>query len=221
VVIEANLFDYHWADAQSGYAIVFTPRNQDGSAPWSRVDHVRFTNNVVRHVAGVFNMLGTDNLHPSGPGRDIVVDDNLFVDVNSGTWGGRGDFLQLGDGVRDVHIERNTIDHTGRIVSVYGQPSPGFVFRGNVVRHNEYGVMGASASPGTLTFQRFLPDAVFERNVLAGGDSTRYPSGNTFIAADAFDRQFENAAAGDFRPRKGAGHGADVTKIDAAVGRQD
>ncbi|HTM02144.1 MAG TPA: hypothetical protein VL173_01465, partial [Vicinamibacterales bacterium] len=222
VVIEANLFENNWAGGQPGYAIVFTPRNQDGKAPWSRVDSVRFSHNIVRHVASVFNMLGTDNLKPSGPGRDIVIDNNLFVDVNGAAWGGgQGDFIQLGDGVADVHAEHNTVDHTGRMVSVYGKPSTGFVFRANVIRHNAYGVMGAAASPGTLTFERFLPGAVFEQNIVAGGDSKRYPPGNTFIAAGAFDQEFENAGAGDFHSRKGAGTGADVATIEAAIGKQD
>jgi hypothetical protein len=222
VLIEGNVFENHWAGAQPGYAIVFTPRNQDGKAPWSRVDNVRFSNNIVRHVASVFNMLGTDNLKPSGPGRDITIDNNLFTDVNGAAWGGsQGDFIQLGDGVADVHVEHNTVDDTGRIVSAYGAPSPGFVFRGNVIRHNAYGVMGAAASPGALTFERFLPGAVFEQNVVAGGDSKRYPPGNRFIAPGDFDQEFQNAAAGDFHMRTDSGPGANVAKIEAAIGKQD
>ncbi|MFB3852293.1 MAG: hypothetical protein ACE148_00565 [Vicinamibacterales bacterium] len=32
VTVEANLFENNWQAAQAGYAIVFTPRNQDGGA---------------------------------------------------------------------------------------------------------------------------------------------------------------------------------------------
>src|SRR5439155_19384854 len=61
VSIDRNVFENHWLAAQAGYAIVFTPRNQSGTAPWSVVQQVEFTNNIVRHVSSVFNVLGTDN----------------------------------------------------------------------------------------------------------------------------------------------------------------
>ena len=44
--------------APAHYAIVFTPRNQDGGAPWSVVQQVQFTNNVVQHTASGFNIRG-------------------------------------------------------------------------------------------------------------------------------------------------------------------
>ena len=37
VLVEGNLFEHNWAHAQSGFAVLFTPRNQDGRAPWSVV----------------------------------------------------------------------------------------------------------------------------------------------------------------------------------------
>jgi len=205
VTVENNLFETHWGGGQPGYAIVLTPRNQDGGAPWSTVDHVRFTNNVVRHVAAGINISGTDDRHPSGPGRDIAIEDNLFVDVDGKAWGGPGDFLQVGHGAADVRVERNTVQQSGRMVSAYGkEPMTGFVFRGNVLRHNAYGVMGDNASPGTVTLERYLPGAVFERNVIAGGDRSRYPSGNEFISSDEFTERFEGAlrarSSGEDRP---------------------
>ena len=217
VIVDGNLFETHWGGGQPGYAIVLTPRNQDGRAPWSTVDHVRFTNNIVRHVAAGVNISGSDDRHPSGPARDIVIENNVFADVDGKAWGGPGDFVQVGRGARDVKVERNTVQHTGRMVSAYGrEPSPGFVFRGNVLRHNAYGVMGDNASPGKVTFERYLPGAVFEQNLIAGGDRSRYPGGNQFIPAGRFDSQFADAAAGDFRVRT-PGPGADLDGIRHAA----
>jgi hypothetical protein len=196
VTVEGNLFEHHWGQSQPGYAIVLTPRNQDGGAPWSRVEHVRFTNNIVRHVAAGVNISGRDDRHPSGPARDITIANNLFEDVDGKAWGGPGDFLQIGHGAADVTIESNTVQHTGRMAWVYGkEPITGFVFRGNVLRHNAYGLMGDNASPGKLTFDRYLPGAVFEQNVIAGGDRSRYPRSNRFVDEKEFAAQFAEHSA--------------------------
>jgi len=193
VTVEDNLFETHWGGGQPGYAIVCTPRNQDGGSPWATVDHVRFANNVIRHVAAGVNISGTDDRYPSGPARDIVIVNNLFVDVDGKAWGGPGDFLQIGHGAADVKVEHNTVQHTGRMISAYGkEPSTGFVFRGNVLRHNAYGVMGDNASPGKVTLERYLPGAVFEQNVIAGGDRSRYPANNQFIGPDQFEERFSS-----------------------------
>lgn len=184
VTIEKNTLEHHWAAAQSGYAIVFTPRNQEGRAPWSRVEDVRFIDNVVRHVAAGINILGTDDERESGRTRGITIARNRFEDVNGPAWGGNGDFVQIGDGPADVRIEDNVVEHTGRMISVYGgrrgltvEP---FVFRGNTLRHNRYGVIGTNASPGKATLERFFPGALFQGNTIAGGDPGQYPSGNRF-----------------------------------------
>jgi hypothetical protein len=63
LLIEANVFEHNWAAAQSGFAILFTPRNQEGSAPWSVVENVWFRYNVVRSVASAINILGSDDIY--------------------------------------------------------------------------------------------------------------------------------------------------------------
>lgn len=170
VTIEHNTLEYHWAAAQSGYAVLFTPRNQGGRAPWSRVENVRFVDNVVRHVAAAINISGTDDERESGRTRGVLIARNRFEDVNGPAWGGNGDFIQIGNGPADVRIEDNIVEHTGRIISVYGgvrgltvEP---FVFRGNHVRHNRYGIIGSNTAPGRPTLERYFPGAVFEGNTI-------------------------------------------------------
>src|SRR5260370_21827542 len=45
VLVDGNLLQNNWTQAQTGVAVLFTPRNQDGTAPFSAVRDVTFTNN--------------------------------------------------------------------------------------------------------------------------------------------------------------------------------
>jgi hypothetical protein len=205
VWIQGNLFENNWRAAQTGYAILFTPRNQDGAAPWSTVEEVHFRYNVVRHTAAGVNLLGRDSPNQSGVCRGVELVNNLFYDVDGAGWGGNGEFLLIGDGPADLAIEHNTVLQSGNILSVYGgqsgrlTPVPGFVFRENVVRHNAYGVHGNDRGVGNDTLSAYFPSAVFSRNVIGGGSSSLYPPDNTFLSPSGFDRLFEDAANDDYR----------------------
>jgi hypothetical protein len=234
VLVEGNLMEFVWRDAQVGYAILLTPRNQDGKAPWVAVEDVTIRRNVVRHAGGGISISGEDSNFTSGSTRRVRVVDNLFYDLDAKAWGGSGAFLLIGDGPSDIAIEHNTVSQSGNILLAYGgtQNAPkavtGFVFRDNLIRHNEFGVIGASRGIGTNTLEGFFPDAVFASNTIAGGDSNRYPKGNTFIGQDEFDRTFVDVAIGDYRLKPGsraraAGSdgkdmGADVVAIVQALG---
>src|SRR6185436_9462476 len=78
VLIEGNVLEQNWVDAQNGFAVLFTVRNQEGGAPWSVVEHVTFRNNIVRNSGSGINILARDDNNPSGVARTIVVRNNLF-----------------------------------------------------------------------------------------------------------------------------------------------
>jgi hypothetical protein len=199
VEIDGNTFEYSWAAAQEGYAIVLTPVNQDGGAPWSTVENVRFTNNVVRHVAAAINVNGVDPDNPSARASGLVIRNNVFLDVSGARWGGSGDFIQIGNAPAGLVVEGNTVFNDGRIISVYGgrggEQVKGFVFRGNVARHNRYGVKGDDTEAGLPTIERFFPGAVFEQNVIGGAGGHRYPRGNKLVADSEIQRLVDAAAA--------------------------
>jgi hypothetical protein len=221
VEIDGNLFEYNWLAAQDGYAILFKPVNQNGGAPWSSIENVRFTNNVVRHVAGAIAINGIDTAHPSARARDIRIQNNLFVDVSGAQWGGTGDFIKVGNGPVNVVVENNTVINDGRIINVTrgrGGESEGFVFRRNVVRHNRYGVKGQATASGLATLERFFPRAVFEENVIVGGRSAAYPRNNVVVPGEEFERLFVDAAAGDYRLRTpSSGAGVKIEALDASI----
>jgi len=182
VVVNGNLLEYNWPQAQNGFAILFTVRNQDGGAPWSTIEDVTFTNNLVRHVAAGVNMLGRDDNNSSQQAKRIAIRNNVFLDVG-GKWG-PGRLFQMLDGMSGVTIDHNTAFHTGGIL--FGgdhAPHTSFVFQNNVVMLNEVGVIGSSAGEGNDSLKRYFPDAVFRRNVIVGGVAGRYPTDNFFPAS--------------------------------------
>jgi hypothetical protein len=199
VVVEHNVMEHAWAQAQSGYAVLLTPRNQDGAAPWATIEDVTFRHNVVRGAGGGVQITGEESDRRSGSSRRIRIVDNLFYDIDGGEWGGTGAFLLIGNGPSDIAVERNTVDQSGNILSAFGgsraEPAliRSFVFRDNVVRHNAYGVHGADRAVGNDTLRAFFPGAVFEGNTIAGGDRRRYPSTNTFVTIGEFQRRLAEA----------------------------
>ena len=181
VVVEGNLLEHNWLDAQNGFAILLTVRNQSGGAPWSVVEDVTFARNVVRHAGAGVNILGRDDNYTSQQTRRIAIEGNLFVDIG-GRWGS-GRLFQLLDGTRDVQIRHNTAFQTGAAVIGDHAAHTGFVFENNIVLHNESGIAGTDTRTGNASIDRYFPGSVVRRNVLVGGAPALYPPDNFFPAS--------------------------------------
>ena len=230
VLIDRNVFENNWADAQTGFAILFTPRNQKGKSPWSVVQDVTFTNNIVRHSGGGFNVAGPDNeAGTSLPSRRILIKNNLIDDIDGVKWGsdkhGPADsrFIQLVGGPLNITVDHNTIFQTGSLIVADVAPSPGFVFRNNFAPHNEYGVSGSDRSPGADTLNFYFPGHVFRKNVIVGAQSRNYPQDN-FYPGSLDKVGFVDRAKGNYRltassPYRNAGtDGKDIGCDFDAVG---
>jgi hypothetical protein len=209
VMIDGNLFENNWVDGQSGFGVLFTVRNQDGTAPWSVVEDVTFTNNILRHSAAGINFLGRDDNHPSEQVKRVLVKNNLFEDIGGKRWGNNGRFVQIVETV-NVTIDHNTAFHTGNIVTAYGTPNTNFVFTNNIAPHNEYGVMGDGSSVGNPTIQRYFPGGVFKKNVIIGGRNNSYPAENFFPASI----EFADRNNGDYRIKTANYHNAATDQKD-------
>jgi len=199
VVIEGNLFERNWAQAQNGFAILFTVRNQDGTAPWSVVEDVLFANNLVRQAGSGVNILGRDDAALSGQARRIAILNNVFTDIDAARWGGAGILFQILNGTADLRIENNTALHTGAMIVAEGEPHRGFVYRANLTSKNTYGVIGTGTGPEAPTVSAYFPGAVIENN-------TRF-AGNSIPGSSAHAR--------------GARLGADLAAVCAALAPED
>ena len=203
VVIEAN-----WIESEIlTTAVVLTVRNQNGKAPWSTLEDIEFRNNVVRHADTGVNLLGIDNDHSSQTAKRIRITNNLFINIIAKDPKNIPYFLQTNGG-EHVIVEHNTVEQAGNVITAYGAPIRNFVFRGNIVQFNQYGIVcitdGSECGRQNL-FCNCFPGGIIRGNVFADnlgvansqGMDAKYPAGNYFVPS--FQRVgFTDYAHGDW-----------------------
>jgi hypothetical protein len=246
VVVCGNIFEHNWPDGQSGFPIVFTVRANGFGADWTTIKRVRFEHNIVRHTGAAFNILGQDNqtdggnTYPSTPMDTVTIHNNLIYDLDRQTWdspanvAAAGTMFQIGMAPRNLHITNNTFGSatSGNIMSLSGQPMPGFKVQSNIFRKvitplESYGVFGdvvGEGNPALATYASNVngyANTIFQDNVLAGATAATYNNwSNLFPSLATLAADFTNAAAGNFRLVGGsafAGKGADQDAIEAAI----
>lgn len=213
VVVDGNVFENNWLAAQAGYAIVLKSVNQDGNAPWSVVQDVQFTNNVITRVASAIN-LGRETRYPAVEANNITISNNLIVDVSAAKYGGNGRFIALNGGSA-VTIDHNTVFNDGTpTVAPDSNPTAGFVFTNNIMKDNGAGIKGPGIAAGTVTIAKYFPGAQVFSNIFVGSPAASYPAAN-FYPANVDAVGFVNLSAGNYRLgtnsiyRKGATDGKD------------
>jgi hypothetical protein len=197
VVVDHNLFENNWAAAQTGSAILLKSVNQDGNAPWSVVQDVTFTNNVVRNVSSAVNILGRDTNHAAIEANHITVRNNLFVNVSGSAFGGTGRLLLINGGF-NITFDHNTVINDGAsTVFADGNPVHGFVFTNNVLLDNGLGIKASGYGEGIATLAAFFPGASVTGNIIANANASAYPGNNSYPALA--DVGFVHYAGGDYR----------------------
>jgi hypothetical protein len=211
VLVEGNTIENNWAAGQQGYSILFTPRNQSGTAPWSVVKNITIQNNVIRHVAAVFNILGYDNLATSQQTQNIKIVNNLMYDVSTKystpNNPGPGLFAVIGAQPKDITIDHNTVDEDGNLtISFYKGTTPtgaytisGFVLKNNLLRDNKYGIFGQDSSPGTPTLTKYTPGAYVQANAIGGADAKVYPAGNDYPTLTQWLADFVSVSSANYQ----------------------
>jgi hypothetical protein len=179
ITIDGNVFENSWGDAQIGYAILFTVRNQDGKAPWAVIENVSFTNNIVKNSEQGLQLLGSDNLHSSQRCQGLQITNNLFTGINNR-------FLTM-SGYYNVALNHNTHFQNGNIMVLYGEPSANFVYTNNVTSRAStgYGVFGDAIGEGNQALLTYAPGVVFKGNLIGGASPATYPPGNYYPASMA------------------------------------
>ena len=174
-VIRNNLMEGVWPEAQTGYAILVTVRNDDGNSPWAVVEDVLFEGNIVRDAHAGVNVLGYDIGSPSRQTTRVTFRDNAFILT--------GPFLLIGGEVGVVTFDHNTVRQGGTFLDLYtgevwpsGTAGPraaqvaaeSLTITNTMGNHNEYGVYGDGVGHGALALSALTRSSLWTHNVLAG-----------------------------------------------------
>jgi hypothetical protein len=160
VHVEGNLLENVWPQAQGGTAVLLTPRNQDGTAPWSVVQDVLFRNNIVKNATSGFAIQTLDDVRPSQPTKRIAIVNNAwsisrtFFGMTSGP----------GGPLEDLVIDHNTAipgGHSTYYVEAGSAPALArFQLTNNLMGFGAYGVTFAKPNA------KWLPGALVAKNAL-------------------------------------------------------
>jgi len=237
VLVEGNVFENNWPMAQVGIAILFTVRNQDGTAPWSAVTDVTFRKNMVKNSSAGISISGTDDLHASQQTARILVQDNLFLNIDYRLFqvlNSTGPApLNTRGGVVDLTIDHNTGRISGAAFLALGDSTAArdqhvnFVFHNNVTERGTYGAFGSGQSEGTLSLDTYCQAGYgFAKNAIIGAPAASYPANNFFpatLAAVGFvdpvngNYQLDSGSAYKNAGSDGKDLGADFQALSAAI----
>ena len=222
VLIQGNIFENSWANAQTGFAMVMWSADETGPTTWAQTADVWVRENIIRH-AGSGLQLTDKGTFPALPVQRVRFDNNLWQDIST-SWGGDGRLFQVASNTGQLtaikfYHQTGFADNT--LITIVSGVTQQFEFANNIVNHGQYGIHADNASEKTA-LDLYMPGYIFAGNAVIGGTAASYPIGN-FFPTDLNAVGFVNAAGGDYhltasspyknRGTDGTDPGADITAI--------
>ncbi|MEW5918900.1 MAG: hypothetical protein AB1762_21030, partial [Gemmatimonadota bacterium] len=182
VLVEGNVMQNNWADAQIGFAVVMG--SADSGYPWCIVQDVTFQYNYIDNSAGGFQLF--DHYGTAHEMRRITIRHNLLTNIGLPNLGMNGRMYQLQGRIDDLAIENNT-GFAPKIFITFGdgqQPMSRFSFRNNIGGEADYPVHGGRANGAQAMAVYTTAGSRFERNIIVTRVPPRVlPPNNTYVPA--------------------------------------
>jgi len=209
VLVDGNVFEYSWAEAQSGFAIMITPRNENGGCPRCVVQDVTFTSNLIRYAASGIEIAPSDDIFVSLPSNRLLIQNNVLTDIST-SYGGNGrGFLALSapNSATRTTADNITIDHNSvfadNVILYFGDSGtiPNFQFTNNLGTFGNYGISGSGAGVGSAALNMYVPNAIYDQNLLltssGGSAGNQWPNGTLWSTVAG--AQFTDYASGNYQ----------------------
>lgn len=198
VLVEGNVFDTNYADSQSGFALLITPRNQDGTAPWSVTQDITFRYNKLMNAESGINISGDDSDNTSQRTYRVSLEHNLFLCADLG---GGGDLRlhQTGRGPVDVQFINNTFVFSDGTAGAGGfnENSPKAdrtIWRNNIHARD---ISGTATGAGDSTFSGHFTNYSYTYNIRYDSQGGTYTGTGNQSATAATD-VFTDFSGGDY-----------------------
>ena len=220
VLLDGNIMENSWGEAQVGFAILLTPKSQGNNCPLCQVTDVTLRNTFVTHVGAGLQIANglSDAGGAASAGERYSIHDVIIDDIDGVKYRGPGSFAQISVGAGAPLLQEVTISHVTAFppstIFFIGDhlastpPMNNFVFTNSIVNAGPYPVWstgGGTAncafydSPLTTFNACFSSYSVAANAVIAPGpraSEVYWPAGN-FFPATAAEVQFVNYNGGD------------------------
>ncbi len=186
ILVEGNVLDGSWGDAQVGHAFVIKSANQGGKCVWCQTKDVTIRYNIVRNVGGTGGVSGTsgsNNNKLGGLTSRVLYEHNYFENINVGPYNGVGRLIELYNNAPDVTYRNNTWNNSSggtiqHYISAGSAPTAtNFTYMDNIAPFGQYGVVPgfseatlAAAMGGTFNYSG---NVVYGK--ASGYSATKYP----------------------------------------------
>lgn len=181
VVIEGNVFENTWLDAQD-VAILFKSINQGGGyGEFSKTTDVIFRYNHIINIGNAFNLSANPEGTVEEPLSRVVIAHNRVESLGpESSFGGAGRAFSAGGAIQGLYIHNNWVDPDHSVLFLTGEPMSELVFSDNAFGPSSYGVKGDGTSTGLASLNNYTVTYTFLGNILAGEATSVYPDANCF-----------------------------------------
>jgi hypothetical protein len=210
VLVDGNVIEYSWADAQVGFAILLTPRNQSGGCDWCVVQDVTIKHNLIQHAGNGIETAPSDNNFVSLPTDRVLIQNNVLTDISSVNWNGDGrvfETLSTINSAKQTTENNITIDHNSGFADkeflLFGDSGtiPSYQFTNNLGSYGAYGIIGNGTGIGSASLNAYAPNAIYNDVAMltsgGGSDGNPWPSRTFWNSVSG--AQFTNYPGGNYQ----------------------
>ncbi|MEP7381409.1 MAG: Ig-like domain-containing protein [Gemmatimonadota bacterium] len=210
LLVEENVFDGSWADAQVGYAFVLKSANQGGRCTWCTSRDITFRYNLIRNVGAGFNLTGREGSNPYPVGElmsRILIEQNVMEDIAIAPFTGDGRIIQLLQNLSQLTIRNNSFTTSsstlGQFLNIGSTPATtGFSFTHNIVTRGRYGMFSSISGEGAKSLNNVRTPVEFKDIVVITTQRpSGYPIGTTFVGSLDEARLIPSLGADEARVR--------------------
>ena len=191
-LIEGNVVENCWPDAQAGFGFVLKSENQDGTAAYTTTSDVTIQYNQIIGASSVFNLSGKgSSSNPNVTSARYDIHDNVCTNVQPSQWsGGQGIVVQLLSQITDVQFKNNTCYNDARSLGSASLDGGGgaaairLVVQNSAMHSGQYGWKCSGGSSGKPSLDMCAAGYVWQNVMVVGaGNCSGYPATTTCPAS--------------------------------------
>lgn len=185
VLIEGNVFDGSWADGQTGFGILLISANQSGGCTLCRVTDIMVRANLMKNVAGGFNLSGGQTVVDTTT-RRLALIANV---IDSLKYPNNNILLQILSNGHDLTIDSLVAVGGGGSVREFMvlDPDPAWTnmtFQNAVVEHGMYGMFSTKYTVGEASLGVVYGTKNYNNVSIIGPKQSGYPT-STFYSNES------------------------------------